>query len=363
MNCCKRLFDVIIVAGGKSERAGCDKLDAVIDGRQTVLQKAVNAFADLQGINSVIIGLPEGKALPSFSDRVEIKRAPSGDTRYLTVKNCLALCTAPYVMIHDGARPYLGRKLLEKLMDETAEKGSAVPCLPLTDTIITSEFVPADRKAFLAVQTPQCFKTEQIIKAYSAYRGEATDDATVYYKYAQNVNYVPGETSNRKITYPEDLIPRTGIGYDIHRLETGRRLVLCGVEIPFEKGLAGHSDADCAVHAVMDAALSAAGLRDIGFYFSDTDDSYKNADSVLLLSRVCDILKERGLKIAQASISIIAEKPKLAVYMDKMINKLSDTLNIEPGHIGISATTNEQTGLIGKGEAIAAWAAVTLVNA
>ncbi|MBQ1268867.1 MAG: 2-C-methyl-D-erythritol 2,4-cyclodiphosphate synthase [Clostridia bacterium] len=173
-----------------------------------------------------------------------------------------------------------------------------------------------------------------------------------------------GEYENKKLTYKTDFdheeLSRTGIGYDTHQLVEGRKLILGGVEIPHEKGLLGHSDADVLIHAVMDALLTAAGLPDIGHLFPDTDPKYKDIASTLLLSRVMEKIEDEGYKVVNVSAVIMAEKPKLAPYLDKIIHNLSQIIHISTSAVGISCTTTEKLGFVGREEGIASCATVLL---
>ncbi|MDO4549079.1 MAG: 2-C-methyl-D-erythritol 2,4-cyclodiphosphate synthase, partial [Clostridia bacterium] len=232
-----------------------------------------------------------------------------------------------------------------------------------------------DRSRLMAVQTPQTFDCRDILRAHEqAFKDGfvATDDAALYEKYIapSRLVAVEGGGKNRKITTMEDLRmarentppqTRVGFGYDAHRLVPGRKLVLCGVEIPHETGLLGHSDADCATHALMDALLSAACLGDIGRMFPDTDYAYKDVYSIELLKKVMGRLSQSGISLVNADITIIAQRPKLAGFMDDMRQCLAKAMNMEASRVNVKATTTERMGFEGREEGISA-CAVALVR-
>ena len=201
------------------------------------------------------------------------------------------------------------------------------------------------------------------MKAYDAGE-EATDDATLYEKYVGEVTLTDGEEKNSKITYLSDIykevLPRVGVGFDVHPLAFGRPLILGGVTIEFEKGLDGHSDADVLIHAIMDAMLTAAGLPDIGHWFSPTDPKYEGANSVELLKKVNDLVKAEGFFVGNVSATVMAEAPKLAPYLPKMEKVVADALGIEKSCVKFAATTTEKLGIVGEGKGIAAEGVVLL---
>lgn len=360
-------FDVIVAAAGESRRFNADKLTKKLPSGLTVLESAVLPFTRFENVATIyLVVAPERteefqKLFDGFDGRLKI--VAGGKNRTESVKAALALCSSKYVLVHDGARPYVSPKVITDVMCAVEETGTGVPAVPLSDSLARCDGKPVDRSIVRAVQTPQGFLTEKLKSAYSHGR-IATDDAALYHLEYGNVTLTEGDPKNVKITYPSDVPTfRAGTGYDVHRLEEGRKLVLCGVEIPFEKGLLGHSDADAPLHALMDAVLSAAGLPDIGHFFPADDEKYEGADSAKLLLEVLRTVYEKGLRLVNASIAIIAEKPKLAPYVDEMKDKVAEIAHIDPLQIGISVTTNEKVGDIGDGEAIAAVATVLLSDA
>ncbi len=363
------MFDVIIPAAGKSVRTGFDKLNAKI-GTLTVLQRAVNAFLGVEGIGKIIV---VGDA-DLFDGRSDVTVVKGGETRSESVKNGLAAVTAEYVLIHDGARPFVDNDLIKRVMNATLAFGSAIPCLPVTDTLMEKDrnqlVRSADRERFASVQTPQGFRTEQLRRAFSAAQGKIdagklyTDESSLYAEFIAPCRMVDGSASNKKITYESDfygITARVGTGFDLHKFIKNKPLRLCGTDIPYEYGLLAHSDGDVAIHALMDALLTAVGERDIGVLFPDDDPAYENINSVVLLSRVTDIVSLKNAVIKSVNIVIIAQTPKLSPYIEKMRQNIAAYLGITPDSVGISATTTENVGIIGENKAIAAFATVTLI--
>lgn len=317
-----------------------------------------------------------------------------GNERQDSVANALAVISENegYIAVHDAARPFAGKEVFLRVM-ETAEKHSAaVAAVPVKDTIkMVGEageiLVTPDRGLLHAVQTPQIFEIGLLKKAYTYLRehpAKVTDDASVVELLGKKVVIAMGRYENIKITTPEDLVfaefflagkedimktdnlnmPqfRTGIGFDVHKLEQSRRLVLCGIEVPYEKGLLGHSDADVSLHALMDALLGGAALGDIGRYFPDTDEHFKGADSAELTKQVAGMLQAEGWHINNIDITIIAEQPKLAGYIAAMRNSVAQMLKISTDCVSIKATTTEKLGFTGRGEGIAATAVASLMK-
>ena len=225
-----------------------------------------------------------------------------------------------------------------------------------------------------AVQTPQTFHYQKILEAHRRARAEelaVTDDAMLFEHYYGNVRLVtaPGAEENRKLTTKADFDAlnaapdvRVGQGYDVHRLVEGRRLILCGVDISWEKGLDGHSDADVAVHALMDALLGALGLGDIGHLFPDTDPAYEGADSMKLLDAVMERVREKGYRVGNADVTIVAQRPKLAPYIEQMKNNLAAGLGVSAERVNVKATTTERLGFEGEGLGISAQAVALLMK-
>ncbi|HEY8389499.1 MAG TPA: 2-C-methyl-D-erythritol 2,4-cyclodiphosphate synthase [Clostridia bacterium] len=356
----------IILCAGKGERTGLsyNKIFYKSAGK-TVLEYCLEKFECPKIIVGAQNDLEKIKSLTQNYSDVSI--TCGGDTRTQSVKAGLKLAQDyKYVLIHDGARPNVSKNLIKNLIDTCRQYGSAIPYIKVKDTIVQKNFSSysiVDRTNLMAIQTPQVFDTQKIIQAYENNDCDLTDDSQMFSKMWGDCAYIEGEYNNYKITTPEDLIMfssknsseyRIGYGYDFHRLAKNRRLVLGGVEIPNDLGLDGHSDADVVIHALMDSLLSALGERDIGYYFPNNDSTYKDISSLKLLEKVCEILKHKNADINNISITIIAEKPKLSPYIQKMKENLAFVLGIKCSQIGIAVTTNEGCGTIGRGEGMAA---------
>ena len=371
----------IVVAAGKSSRAGVDKIWTKIDGK-TVLERAAEPFFASPVVSEIVLVVSEEKkeeATALFSRRKEkpVFVVCGGETRTQSVRNALdfirdsAKDESIVVGVHDGARPYLSPALAERCFLKAAEKGSAVPVIPCVDSmrkISGGGNSAVDRSAFVLVQTPQCFLLDRLVKAYES-GAENTDDASLYETVYGAPELVEGEAQNKKITYSSDLSDlseraerRVGIGYDVHPLALGRKLVLGGVEIPFEKGLVGHSDADALTHAIMDALLTAAGLPDIGHFFPPSDPSFEGAYSVDLLKIVKTEIEKKGFAVHNVAAMIMAERPKMAGYIPEMEKTIAKTLGISEENVKVAATTTEKLGIVGEEKGIAAEATALLVR-
>lgn len=280
-------------------------------------------------------------------------------------------CEDAIVLVHDGARPFVSDELINRVIKGVNDNGSIVPTVLAKDTIRqvidkdNKNSITLDRSKLHLVQTPQGFNYSIIKEAYEeAFKDEyyGTDDASLVERLGKKIMVVEGEYSNLKITTKEDLPMeiRVGNGYDVHKLVEKRKLILGGVEIPYERGLLGHSDADVLTHALMDAILGAAGLGDIGKHFPDTDDEFKGISSIELLNRVMRLIEEEGYLINNVDITLIAQKPKISNYILAMKVKLSESMGIDVSKINIKGTTTEKLGFEGRGEGIAAQAVCLL---
>ena len=359
----------IILAGGSSTRmGGKDKQLIEIEGVPVIVKSAL-IFERTAEVTDIVIAAKkeEKEHIRSLCESFGITKLKAitegGATRAESARKAFALVNnADIVAVHDGARPFATPTLAQKVIIAAKEYGAAIPAIPVKDTIKAAEsgFVKAtpDRSSLFCAQTPQAFRYE-IYEKMIAGAEEATDDAALAEKAGYPVKIVEGEESNIKITTPQDLAKsgaerircmlRIGHGYDVHRLTENRRLILGGVEIPYELGLLGHSDADVLVHAVMDALLGALSLGDIGKHFPDTDKQYKDIDSMLLLRKVWELVTERGYGLVNLDATIKAEKPKLAKYIPAMRENLAAALNTSADNISIKATTEEGLGLSGAG--------------
>lgn len=351
----------VIVAGGASARFGENKLFADILGMPLIWYTVEKFFGVADEIILVTSLADKDKMWAIFGGSV--RYAVGGETRTRSVIAGLQ-CIDPassLVAIHDGARPFVSKALIERCFDRAATAKSAVPVIEAADTLMLDD-VYIDRKKVLFVQTPQVFDSAKIVRAYAKFAGDETDDSRVWQKMYGGVTYVEGERSNVKVTLPGDIRrQKIGCGYDIHKLAKNRPLVLGGVNIPFHKGLLGHSDADVVAHSIMDAVLSAAGEKDIGHQFPNTDPRYKGISSIELLGNVMGLLLRKNAFVQNVSVAIVCEAPKLAPYIEKMKETLADAMFVSPLAIDISATTAEGIDEIGRGKAIAARAAAIVL--
>ncbi|MBQ8308760.1 MAG: 2-C-methyl-D-erythritol 2,4-cyclodiphosphate synthase [Clostridia bacterium] len=364
----------IICAAGKGFRAGFEKnkLLVPLDGER-VLKKTLCAF-DFPLIDEIVIAaaqddLAEVSALAAAFPSAKV--VLGGETRSLSVYNALKEAQADIVLIHDGARPFVTREIIEGCIQSVKAFGSGVCAIDCTDTIAVcdGEYIKSvpERKSLRQIQTPQGFYRENILFAYerALENGDVcTDDSSVFAIYCGKPRLCAGARENMKLTYAQDFesgAARCGFGVDTHAFGKAQDyIVLAGVKIPSDSGLVAHSDGDVLAHALMDALLSAAGLRDIGFYFPDTSDKWKGANSMQMLALVMEMLGEKGYGVQNVSIAVQAEKPRLAKYIEEMKNALSSALKIDPTAIGITAGTNEGLGYIGEGKGITVNAYVLL---
>ncbi len=364
----------IIAAAGKGSRSGLseNKIFYKIDGEEVVL-KTVKIFDENSKIDEIIIVHSDGE-----KEKIEgilngkitkpVRYVLGGETRFLSVKNALFTVDDGAVIIHDAARPYLYKDSLNRIIKSVLTYGSGVLASPPTDTVITTdnkgEIISSTRKNTWLAKTPQAFMVDKLKKAYSlAENGDGfTDDAGVYTAFIGKCKLIECD-KNVKLTYPEDFTNSTpatsvGVGFDLHKLTEGRKLILGGVEIPHDKGLLGHSDADVLTHAIMDALLSSANLRDIGYHFSDKDAKYKDISSMVLLEKVLKMLSAKDVKPLFVSAVIMAEKPKLLNFIPKIAENLSRAMGLPIEKVGITATTLEGIGVVGREEGIASEAHV-----
>lgn len=280
------------------------------------------------------------------------------------------------VLIHDGARPFVGAGLVDRVLDALEHADAAVPALPLCDTLKrtggggVSETV--DRTSVWRAQTPQGFRFASILQAHREMQGRAlTDDSSVAEACGIAVATVDGDERNLKITTQADFDhaarllsgptdTRIGQGVDVHKLGEGNSVTLCGVLVPHDQGLVGHSDADVALHALTDALLGTIGAGDIGRHFPPSDEKWRGAASVLFVKRALALVKARGARVVNADITILGEAPRIGPHRRMMTTRVASILGIDNGRVGIKATTAEELGFIGRREGLAAFAVVTV---
>lgn len=359
----------LIAAGGSSRRMGTNKLLIKL-GSEYVIEKTLKVFDRCDRVDEIIL-VTDDETLRGIAEKAVKKPlhfAKAGDERQYSVGNGLEYVKdEDIVLIHDGARPFVTEDIIGRCIDSAVKYGSGVAAVPVHDSLkradkdmAVSETV--DRKDMYAMQTPQGFKGKLIKNAHKQ-PALGTDDAYLVEAMGEKVRLVMGGISNIKLTTPEDIPKmsyRVGHGYDVHKLIEGRNLILCGIKVPYEYGLDGHSDADVAVHALMDAMLGAVGGYDIGRLFPDNDDSFKGISSMVLLKKVSEYIKEKGYELINCDITIIAQKPKLLPYINDMRANLAEGLGADCDNVNVKATTTEHLGFEGRGEGISAMAVVML---
>ena len=392
----------IIPAAGSGSRFGgqTPKQFLEIAGAPIIIH-TLRRFDSCEDIGAIIVALQASEissfeeSLSGFEFRKPVRLVPGGAERSDSILNALEAAREfdpELVAVHDAVRPFITPAQISAVLARAGEAGAAILALPATDTIKEVEGGiirrTIDRRLIWRAQTPQAFRYEMLLRANAEARTAGlppaltTDDSLLIENLGLEVAVVEGSAHNIKITTPEDFILaqrlfeemskespqsantnpafRTGIGNDIHRLVEGRKLILGGIEIPFEKGLLGHSDGDSLSHAITDALLGAAGLGDIGTHFSDKDPRWAGADSRVFLRHVRSLILERGYQIYSIDATILAEKPKMMPHVEAMRASLAGTLEIDPSQINIKAKTNEGLDAIGRGEAIAALASALI---
>ncbi len=368
----------IIAAAGRGERAGFprNKLLFPLHG-EPALYHTFEKF-NIPEVDEVIVtsSKVDFDEIETLAKPFGYKVVLGGKTRTESVKNALSEVTGDIVLVHDGARPYVSRELILNCIDGVERFGSAVCGLHCTDTLAFSNYgmitgMP-DRNSLYRLQTPQGFYTDDLRHAYELSGDKIyTDDSSVYGEYITFPRILPGDEKNRKLTFSEDFendyppvavtgCERVGHGADVHAFGAGNHITLAGVKIKTDYAFVAHSDGDVILHSLMDALLSAAGLEDIGHYFPVNDDAYKGADSSLLLAKVIGEVKKAGYAPVNISVTVQAEKPKLAKYIDAMRQKLSELVSVPLSGVAISAGTCEGLGFVGKGLGISAQSTVLL---
>ncbi len=404
------MVTVIFPAAGASRRMGGGTNKIFLElGGEPILIRTLKTFSRSPRINFLIVVVSENevdaveKLLNSTDDLKPYTIVVGGSERQYSIANGLKFLPddAEIVLVHDAARPLISLNVIEDVIDAAEKFGGAIAAVPEKNTI---KFIDAEnfvtytppRSKLVEVQTPQGFRRELLIKAYEQAAQDkflGTDDSSLVERIGDKIKIVKSDYRNLKITTPEDLkiaeslifpaqfktsdsfntsyplppttyplLPKIGMGYDVHRLVPDRKLILGNVEIPYKLGLDGHSDADVLIHSIIDALLGAAALGDIGKHFPDTDPKYKGVDSGELLKKVHEMLKIYGYKIGNIDATIVAQKPKLAPYILKMRVKLAEILKIDSNLISVKATTTEGLGFTGEGLGISSYAVVVLTN-
>ena len=380
----QKTISAVLVAAGSSIRMGFDKLSFDLGG-ETVLHRSIRAFDQCPQIGEIVLVAGKNRAFveqQAVGCPKPVQIVAGGATRAESAKNGVLAAHGELVAVHDAARPFVSPAVIAAVLEAAARCGAAAPAVPVKDTIKQAmpgdgKTVPEaclvhstpDRSTLYAVQTPQCFDRTQYLAALQELDAEkarlVTDDCSLFELTGRSVQLTQGDYANLKITTREDLPRpvqkeetrmRIGHGYDVHRLVEGRKLILGGVEIPFEKGLLGHSDADVLAHAVMDAVLGAAALGDIGQHFPDNDPAYAGADSLELARHVARILSEHDYRVENIDATILCQRPKLAPHIPAMRANLAAAFGLPVDAVSIKATTEEHLGFTGEGLGIAAHA-------
>ena len=383
----------LVVAAGRGERFGGAKPKQYADlAGQPLLRHSLAALTRHPAIDRVraVINPDDQTFYETASARLDLLPAVAGgDSRQASVRlglESLEELKPEQVLIHDGARPFVAHDLIDRILAALGEAPGAIAALPLADTVKRE----ADgcvagtvaRDGLWRAQTPQGFRFAEILAAHrAAHRatpGELglTDDAAVAEQAGLTVRLVDGDPANLKVTTPADLDRaarwlagaeeirgeeiRTGSGFDVHRFCPGDHVRLCGIDIPHDSALAGHSDADVGLHALVDAILGALAAGDIGEHFPPSDPRWRGADSALFAAHARDLVADRGGRIVNVDVTLICERPKIGPHRPAMTARLADLLGIEPDRVSVKATTTERLGFTGRGEGIAAQATATL---
>ena len=361
----------VIVAAGQGARAGGEVPKQFAPWRgKPLLRPSAEALA-AAGVTPLVVVVPAGceTLAEGLLDGLEPRIVAGGATRQESVRAGLeALADAPpaSVLIHDAARPGLRAPVIARLLEALAEAPGAVPVLPVVDSLYRADDGPVSRDGLHCVQTPQAFRFAAILAAHRAWPDPTTagDDAEVARAAGLDVALVEGDEALRKVTFAADLaapvLPRTGFGTDVHRLVAGEMLWLCGVRIEHTHGLAGHSDADVALHAVTDAVLGAVCAGDIGEHFSPSDPQWRGVSSDRFLTHAVALAREAGYAIGHVDLTLVCEAPRIAPHKPAMRARLAEILGLEPAAVNVKATTTERLGFTGRGEGIAAQAVATL---
>lgn len=376
----------ILVAAGRGTRAGdgqAKQWRLLGSGGRRVIDWTLAAFDASADVSDLLVVLhPDDLALAETFDTVKpLHCVVGGARRDQSVANALAALDddARIVLIHDAARPLVSARLIADVIATVRREGAAAPALPVVDALWTGAqgrvTGTRDRTGLYRAQTPQGFFLGQIRSAHDTYAGAAADDVEIARAAGLSVAIVPGDEQNFKITYPQDFARaaalleeaqtmdiRTGNGYDVHRFGPGDAVTLCGILVPHDRSLLGHSDADVGMHAVTDAIYGALADGDIGQHFPPSDPQWKGAASEIFLRHAVGLASERGYTITHMDCTLVCERPKIGPYHAVMKSKMAELMHLTPDQVSVKATTSERLGFTGREEGIAALATVTLVR-
>jgi len=368
----KRVSLIILAAGSSSRFEKKAAKQWLRIGDMPLWQFVAERLNGMYGFEKCVIAShPDDYAyMRSFIDdesRFEIVKG--GKERQFSLKNAIENIKSEYVLVTDVARACIDKKLIERLMEKASLFECVVPYIKVCDTVLYED-AAIDREALKRVQTPQLSKTEFLKNALKSEK-IFTDESTLIASFGGKVSYVKGSEEATKITYSDDLnllscleMPSkdtfVGNGFDVHEFEKGRKMYLGGLEIVSDCGFKAHSDGDVVIHALIDALLGAAGAGDIGELFPDSSEQYKDIDSKILLKESVNRIRRYGFEIINADITIIAQKPRLDLYKEKMRKALSKIIEIPASRLNVKATTTEKLGFVGREEGVAVMAAASL---
>ncbi len=389
----------LIVAAGRGTRALSGSTGPAFDDTtpkqyrrlagQSVLSRSMHPFTDHPQIDRIIVVIhpDDGEEYAKHT----LKHPKVGDpvmggaTRAESVLNGLRAAAAlspERILIHDAARPFIGKDVISRVLDALNTHPAAVPTLLAVDAMrrVGNGGILADtveRDGIRRAQTPQGFRFTTLLPIMEAAASSGTlpslsDEAQAIITAGQSVASVEGDPMNFKVTIPEDFTMaerllaqpdiRTGQGYDVHAFGDGDHVVLCGIKIPHDRGLSGHSDADVGLHTITDALLGAVAEGDIGRHFPPSDPQWKGMDSAVFLERAVEIVSERGYAISNIDLTLICEEPKVTPHAPAMIARVAELCGLDPSRVSIKATTSEQLGFTGRREGIAATAVATVIG-
>ena len=369
----------LIVAAGKGERLG-DGLPKQYRplGGKPVLRRAVEALASHPAIGALRVVIGAGQHDLANEALAGLDVGPlieGGAERADSVRAGLGQIASDVVLVHDAARPFCPPAVIDRLLAPLEFFDGAAPVLAVGDTLARAGDqieTPVDRSGLVRVQTPQAFRLGALRRAYESWSGQAaTDETTVARAAGLGVAAVEGDPALEKITTTADfaraeqwlaarLVSRTGVGFDVHAFADNGPIMMGGIEIPHERGLAGHSDADVVLHAITDALLGAAGLGDIGEFFPPADPQWKGASSDRFLAHAATLVRELGGVIDNVDCTVICEAPKVAPHREQMRARIAEILRVRQSQVSIKATTTERLGFTGRGEGIAAQAVANI---
>ena len=370
----------LIVAAGRGTRiAGPQPKQWRPLAGQRVIDHTVAAFQRHPLVGPVAIVLhADDMAQAAGFEAQGMRIGEGGADRAESVRNGLKLLDdCDKVLIHDAARPCVSAAVISGVITALKSNAAAAPGLPVTDALWVAEAGHVsgtqDRSALVAAQTPQGFDRAAIVAAHAAYQGPAADDVEVARAAGMTVAITTGSTDNIKITLPSDFARaarilerhmdiRTGNGFDVHAFGPGDHVTLCGVTLPHDHGLVGHSDADVGMHTVTDAIYGALAMGDIGQHFPPSDPQWKGAQSDIFLRHAAELARSEGFTLTHVDCTLICETPKIGPHSAEMRRVMAEVMELDPARVSVKATTSERLGFTGRGEGIACMATATLVK-